>query len=257
MKKTFLLGAGAQKSGTTWLHGFLSENKSVDFGRLKEYHIWDALYIKECSKFIAPKEDALRHSLQNTAGAYEKYFSSLIRGDVRLTGDITPSYSGLPTSALHLIRDRIESAGFNIKIVFLMRDPFERCWSAVRMDRRNGREASPEIERLRNAYKSPDFIFRTNYKNTIQALESAFVPHQIYYGIYEELFKPEKIKELSDFLEVSYRPDLASKKFNTSPKIDNEALVLAKEIREFYSDVYTFCRERFPQTESLWGLHEN
>ena len=254
MDKTFLLGVGAQKSGTTWLYRYLSDNKNVNFGHRKEYHVWDALDIKECHKFIAPREDSLRYSLQNVEGAYENYFSDLISKDITLTGDITPSYSGLSVSALRVIRKKIESKGFDMKVIFLMRDPFERCWSAVRMRRRNGTGASTELEQLRASYKSPQFMLRTNYKHTILALESVFNKNQIHYGIYEELFQTQRIKELSDFLEVPFRPELAEKKFNISPKSDDEALVLAQEIREFYSGVYDFCLERFPQTKNLWCL---
>jgi hypothetical protein len=254
MKKTFLLGVGAQKSGTTWLHRYLSENKNVNFGACKEYHIWDALYIKECRGFIAHENDELRYTLQNTDGAYESYFSSLMGAGIQLTGDITPSYSGLPADCFGLIRNKLERSGFDIKVVFLMRDPFERCWSAVRMWRRNGKTESPEIEQLRCAYQSGPFILRTNYKATIESLESAFDMNQIYYGIYEELFDFDKLKSLSDFIGVSFNPELTRKKFNSSPKCDYEASVLREEIREFYSHVYDFCFERFPQTKSLWGL---
>lgn len=74
MKKTFLLGVGAQKSGTTWLYKYLSDNSNVSFGPLKEYHIWDGIYIKECANFLAKKEDKFRYALQNMGGAYEHFF---------------------------------------------------------------------------------------------------------------------------------------------------------------------------------------
>ena len=96
------------------------------------------------------------------------------------------------------------------------------------------------------------FGFRTNYKRTIEALESAFEKDQIFYGIYEELFTADKIKELSDFCCVPYKPDLTTEKFNVSPKADYEAETLREEIRKHYDYVYQFCYERFPQTKSLW-----
>ena len=39
----FLLGLGAQKAGTSWLHAQLNRRRDADFGFLKEYHIHDAL----------------------------------------------------------------------------------------------------------------------------------------------------------------------------------------------------------------------
>lgn len=199
MKKCFVLGVGAQKCGTSWLHGYLSNNINANFGALKEYHIWDALYVQECHNFVAHKDDGLRFRLQNEKGAYEKYFSSLICNGINLTGDITPSYSGLSADCFSLIRDKIESSGFDLKVVFLMRDPFERCWSAVRMDRLNTKKIldMSELDQLEAAYKTKNFIIRTAYNLTIEALEAAFSLDQIYYGIYEELFNDQKIEELS------------------------------------------------------------
>jgi len=254
MKKCFLLGVGAQKCGTTWLHQYLSANDNVNFGARKEYHIWDALFIKDCRKFIARPQDSLRHALQTINGAYERYFEGLMGHGITLTGDITPSYSGLPAASFSLIRKKMEARGFEVKVVFLMRDPFERCWSAVRMARRKGETDSTEIEQLRAAYKSAQFVFRTDYKSTIESLESVFDPRQIYYGIYEELFEHERVRALSDFLGVAFKPELASRTFNTSPKLDHEAVALRGEIRAFYSGVYDFCHERFPQTRTLWAL---
>ena len=43
MTKIFILGVGAQKAGTTWLHSQLSTNNSIDFGFRKEYHVFDTI----------------------------------------------------------------------------------------------------------------------------------------------------------------------------------------------------------------------
>jgi hypothetical protein len=43
MTKIFILGVGAQKGGTTWLHRQLNNNKNIDLGFRKEYHIFDAI----------------------------------------------------------------------------------------------------------------------------------------------------------------------------------------------------------------------
>lgn len=44
-KKIFLLGIGAQKAGTTWLHNQLVLNNNVDLGFAKEYHVLDSIFI--------------------------------------------------------------------------------------------------------------------------------------------------------------------------------------------------------------------
>jgi hypothetical protein len=39
---TFVLGIGAQKAGSSWLHAQLNRRRDAEFGFLKEYHIHDA-----------------------------------------------------------------------------------------------------------------------------------------------------------------------------------------------------------------------
>ena len=48
---TFLLGVGAQKAGTSWLHDQLQRRNDVDFGFLKEYHVFDALELERFASF--------------------------------------------------------------------------------------------------------------------------------------------------------------------------------------------------------------
>ena len=43
MTGTFLLGLGAQKAGTAWMHRYLESSPQCDPGFRKEYHVWDAV----------------------------------------------------------------------------------------------------------------------------------------------------------------------------------------------------------------------
>jgi hypothetical protein len=252
MKKVFILGVGAQKSGTTWLHDYLSACPHVNLGAMKEYHIWDALHNENCKYFIADKREPLRHDLQRIEGAYERYFDSLINSKITHTGDITPSYSGLNEYSFRLIRAKLERLGFKVKVVFIMRDPFERCWSAVRMKRRFISNPISELDDLSKSYKTLDFILRTDYKKTVQSLNFAFDHIDIYYGIYEVMFTPRNIKNLSDFCGVSYLPDFSNMKIHVSPKFDIEPLKIRSEIMSYYRHVYEFCWDKFPDTKNLW-----
>lgn len=53
-KPIFLLGVGTQKSGTSWLYTQLQKSPETNMGLLKEYHIWDALFIDHFSHFAVP-----------------------------------------------------------------------------------------------------------------------------------------------------------------------------------------------------------
>ena len=271
MQNTFILGVGAQKAGTTWLHQYLKLSPRFNLGLMKEYHIWDALFIDSCRRYlikdnaeprvenvvfpleIASREEilTLRGHIQSDSIPYEQYFAQLMYGEFNSTGDITPAYAGLQENTYALIKKRLESAGFRVKVVFLMRDPVERCMSAIR-ERIRMRQAGVLAERLKVSYKSEGLSFRTNYHRTIVEIEKVFDPRDIYHGIYEEMFSAVNIEKLSQFCDVPTNLAAGSEMVNAGNDRAPIEFELAKEISNFYSDVYNFCGNRFPQTKLLW-----
>ena len=128
MKPLFILGMGAQKTRTSWLHKTLSIQNNVNLGFTKEYHIWDYVFSDLCRHFRAPLNNpdtpraAMRRMMQESSEIYTKYFQGLIGSDVNATGDITPSYSIINESGLRKISITIKRAGFDLKVIFLMQD---------------------------------------------------------------------------------------------------------------------------------------
>lgn len=183
--KTFLLGVGAQKAGTTWLHDYLSHSPQADLGFTKEYHVFDSLTLPGSTKFrklitrqaIKDLEDphsigTPRPSVTRAAFLYDQeiyfdYFAGLLKRDgIRLTGDITPSYSGLSEETLLRIRDGFAARGIAVKPVFLMRDPVDRLQSMVRMGFRE-RKITPdydqEVRMMRRRMRAPGAQVRSDY----------------------------------------------------------------------------------------------
>lgn len=274
MPKTFLLGVGAHKGGTTWLHDYLKGRPDTDMGFLKEYHVFDALFIDEAvirRKFLQqrikdivsptrwPRLDQLRllRFLGNPEHYFD-YFQRLCRDPrVKLTGDITPSYSGLPIEAFGYIKQQLEQRGFDVKVLLLMRDPVERCLSATRMWMRHSRierTAESEAARLAVFHQLPGYRLRTRYDLTIANLEAVFRPEQIFYGFYEELFDQASVRALCRFLGLPYlEPDLA-KRVNESRTDHVLPDALRAEVAQAYAMVYRAVGERFGQARvaALW-----
>ena len=185
MEKNFILGVGCQKGGTSWLRSQLKKSRNVDMGFTNEYHVFDALFVPECEGFLNGKLKALQKTSFDLGGLSEKsqllkhisfyidtqnyydYFDYLwYRGGDDLTtfGDITPSYAALPESALSTIKSELEARGFKVKVVFLMRDPIERCWSMIRMQRNSLLRKNPdevlldELQHLEKIYSTGQCI---------------------------------------------------------------------------------------------------
>ena len=273
-KKVFLLGVGCQKGGTTWLYDYLKHSPVVNLGFAKEYHVFDALHVESCKAFIDEKLTVLNqliyknevisdrehpHLLKalefyKNPESYFDYFDYLHQtsSGVEVVGDITPSYSALSSEVFADIKQKLEAKGFTIKVVFLMRDPFERIWSQIRMGRRNDlisnqqhKPINTEESALAKYYKENYVQIRSHYEKTISNLEAVFDTKDIHYEFFECLFKEESITKIEDFLGVPHQnPDLSFKS-NSSPKTIDVSEPLKAEVVDYYRDTYEFCMDRF------------
>ncbi len=265
---TFLLGVGAQKSGTSWLHHYLTQSPGFDSGITKEYHVWDALDLPlQRGNLVRRRADGMplsglrgiRHRMQTEEGYYARYFRGLCRNGATLTADITPSYAGLGQARFERIKAEIEATGLACKAIFIIRDPVERDKSAVRFNlaRGNFREGLPpgttEFCDALAAYSRSDHArMRSNYVPTIRSLRAAFPPEALHIAVYETLFERRSILALSDFLGIPARPDLARTRVNhgsgkavTCPEVE-------RKLQDHYREVYEFCAREVPETCHGW-----
>lgn len=277
MKKTFLLGVGCQKGGTSWLYRYLREHPNANLGFKKEYHVFDGMYLSECegykkrnSSFIRfrklqslrPKKifQTLKYrGFYSNVDNYFSYFNSCLdeTKNIYLTGDITPGYSGLPADVFRLIKSKLDDLGVDAKVVFLMRDPVERCISAVRMMRRNSGKVSgsSEEEDLLKAYSTPGYQLHTQYELGINNLESVFGREDIHYAFYESMFSEKEIHAITDFLSIPYiKPDF-QKQYNVSRTNNVISENARRKVFDFYEPTYKFVVDKFgiEMVESLWA----
>lgn len=262
-KPVFILGVGAQKSATSWVYAYITQNTSiVNFGQHKEYHVWDAVFnpyglfepLKFSKESIDPK-DLYKFHMQTVSGWYESYFKNLIRNGIRITGDMSPTYCALKAEHFKHVKDILEAAEFDVKVIFLMRDPVERCWSAARMLSAINKNPDPVAE-FSKAYKDPYFAIRTHYEKTLDAIQSVFIPSSIFVGIYEELFTNDNIKKLSDFVGIDYNPAFKKRKANPTAYTELPES-LQKDCYNYYKNTYLEIYNRYPQTKTLWKNYDN
>lgn len=281
MTKTFLLGVGGHKCGTTWLHDYLSKSPQADMGVFKEYHVFDALTLRGGSDFYAQRIAQARKALEGDKPRFDAdprlwkalsfladpqeyyaYFARLLAAPgIRLSGDITPAYAGLSRGTLTGIRDGIAAHGLRIRVIFLMRDPLERAWSAVRMrNRERLRENSSyvaeqtESQALVELASARTFDLRTRYDRTIRRLEKVFAPEEILYGFYETLFDRAEVARICDFLGIDmHEPEFELRK-NVSPKTESLDALAERQVVDTYRETYDFIARRFGRDRmaSLW-----
>ena len=282
VKKTFLLGVGAQKAGTTWLHEELCKNDCFNPGFAKEYHTFDSIYASEFINLPSHWEKRLsglsgatdrrsnRHRSEllkrllfaSDSEAYFDYFDYLsIREENHvLVGDITPCYTLLSKEAFKAIRSGLASRGFDIKVLLLMRDPVERIWSALRMKHRRNKDKFSNVTpeefeiKLTQFYSRKSTYRRTDYERAINNLESVFRPHEIHYDFYERLFTEATFKRFENFVGFDLKLPDFNNFVNASPKQNLITPKLTRTIAKHYQSTYDFVENKFDGLASeLWS----
>ena len=276
MKKTFLLGLGAQKAGTSWLHARIAASPGCDGSRMKEWHIWDALTCPDLSYFrthrrfdIGLVPDAListgtlRARMQDDPARYFAHFARSLRGDVQLTADITPTYNTLDAATLTRIRQGFARRDIAMRAVFLMRDPVERCWSALRMLHRKGdatkaaREGVPlggDAGAALIAYARHDQArLRTDYPRTLAAIAASLPEEEVFIGTYETLFTESEQHRLETFLGLSPMPDFSRMRVNAAGSERPIPEDARRETARIFADIYEGVAATHPQITAAWA----
>jgi hypothetical protein len=273
--RTFLLGVGAMKAGTTWLHDHLAASPQCLPGLRKEYHVFDSLDLAKEPYLLKRVVAKAARSLDAVAAAtptdptflvqaamiadeelYYDYFTALLSrpSRPRLTLDITPGYALLSGARLAGIRSAFEARGVRAVACFLLRDPVERIWSQVRMQKRRRPAHNPGTaeELVAQRYAEPSYAERTRYEVTVRSLDAAY-GELAHYAFYEELFAPAtagpELARLSDFLGIEHRePDLTAQ-FNVSPRSAELPEPTARAVAEHFRPTYEFVASRFPDRD--------
>ena len=284
--KTFLLGVGCQKGGTTWLHHSLSAHPQVDFGFIKEYHVFDYMFIPAFSAGMAKKRKELEtlqemvlkprepteaealaqraqrsellQGFRETPELYVQYFQSIWENNpsVEVVGDITPSYAGLSAENYREIKKHLEANGFAVKVIFLMRDPVDRVRSQIRMIHarleKRGSDASIE-ETFATFFKDPMVEIRTRYENMLRALDEAFRPEDFLVLFFEEFFGNQSFHQVTDFLGISHF-DVDFKKVFSYPEKETISEHLKKQARRYYASTHQYCMARYGEKfiKEIW-----
>lgn len=274
-EKTFFLGLGGQKCGSSWIQAYLNRQQGADFGRLGEYQIWEgdlgSVFTRyrvaapgaletlraEAKRRLGMSEPAhyLRWRLQNDRSQYFAYFEKLLaQPGITMTGDITPSYAALPAPLLAKIKDGFEASGTKVKVLFSMRDPVARIRSQYRMDLDKGN--APETDDfeagLRDFYPRAEAAARSRYDMTLTAIEEVFAPEDRFLCLFEELFTPEGIAALAEFAGVPVEAEAGGKKVNARGSAGGISDELTAEIARHYAPVYQAVAERLPQITEAW-----
>lgn len=228
---SLLLGLGAQKAGTTWLHHRLREHPDCHAFPLKEVHYFDTIngQSRLGFNFTQKRLEALARDgnqrdydrvsrlgelLHSGGGDHQGYIDllteGLASGSVAL--DVTPSYALLPDDQFaHLAQMN------QVRFLFIMREPIARFWSGIRMLTKQNQGDTDGFERaaqtfVDRALMTPDDIWaerafaRSDYSETLGKLTRHVPADRRLVLFFEDLFSGHTMDRIWAFLDVSPMP---------------------------------------------------
>jgi hypothetical protein len=157
---------GAQKAGTTWLHRKLRRHdQKISFPGGKEVHFWDLFRARGTDWYV---------------GLFSK-------PDGRLHGDITPAYASLPPEVI------AECHGIypHVRLIYTLRDPVERAWSAAKMDALNAGMNVSDVpdEWFLAHFRSVGSLARGDYERCIRNWLRFYAKEQLLILRFEEILE--------------------------------------------------------------------
>jgi hypothetical protein len=280
------LGIGAQKAGTTWLHYQLGKHPQIWLPPQKEIHFFDRSTSYPSPNDLATsslisrmigtqswerprvltgiKEVArnLYYRRFNDAYWWSKFFFSSYNIDWykslfpssaehKLSGEITPSYSILSSKDV----GQIKEMNPNMKHIFMLRNPIDRAWSAVRHESKHGRVKSLSSGEEPIVYlQTQGAMLRGDYERTLETYLEYFDAHQILICFYDAIQKDpiNLLNTISDFLEIQ---KFDFKVSDTRKYINRSAsFPIPDNVKDFLHMVYTPLIDRLAEKFGGYAL---
>jgi len=247
-----VIGLGAQKSGTSWLASALKAHPDI-YMRKKEVHYWDTVrspYVQwdNVGRILVANGKNASLPFGKNPLDHSKYLPSLDYGrrNERILCEVTPAYA-LCTQATF---SEMKAVHFDVRFVFLLRDPIDRLWSGLRHKVRailQQDEPGDWIEKLfLEACEDPHDPDRRRscYDQTLKALDRAGC--QVCVMFYETLFNDESMSSLAEFVGVERLPGRFDSRVNVGAGAE---LRLSKSARAYgrkaLSDTHEFVTDRY------------
>ncbi len=260
---------GAQRSGTTWLHRVMTQHDQLWLTPVKELHYFDkqelrlgmmSAYERNRARFWSPRRLLLDPRwfcrywfLPRSDEWYGKLFRRA-RQKGKITGEITPAYAVLPEKEW----DHLYSLFPDVRLVFIMRDPIIRTWSALRNNMKKGRlNSASSVDELVAQASGFSMASRSDYLRTIKTVESRFGADRVHCCFFEQLLSDPT--ELADSLFQFLGAKPMGEALTIPPAVNSAAggdappVALQQALAEQYLPMVDELAERFGEVPLSWA----
>lgn len=256
------LVVGAQRAGTTWLHRVLRRHPRLWLPPVKELHYFDKPGIRRtilCAKerrrigrkrLLSLDPWLLRFWLGRRDDAWYASLFRAARARGLVAGEITPAYATLPEAVLR----RIQAMNDRIKLVYVMRDPVERAWSAVNNAAKKGDPSAAAVETAIARAREAGAAARSAYADTLERLEAVFPASRIHCCFFDDLrARPAELTHaLFRFLDVEEIALELPAAVNVAAGSKPVPLAFARALAADYLPMVERLCRRFEGPPELW-----
>ncbi len=183
---------------------------------------------------------------------YRQVFSFARAGD--LCGEVCPTYFKLPDHDIQ----RVNALNPQVRVVLLIRDPVDRCWSNIRMRKKRLGDAV-DIEQL---FRTPgglqNFLDNSNYAQSISRWKS-HVGDRLRLFLFDDIAeRPDAVfREALEHIGYTREPELPALGMvnvgNPAPMPD----AYRARLFELLEPQYDFLSSMYPERVALWrSVHE-
>ncbi|KPQ08119.1 MAG: Sulfotransferase domain [Rhodobacteraceae bacterium HLUCCA12] len=266
-----LLGIGAQKAGTSWVHHNLRAHPACRPGPMKELHYFD--YVagnKRTGRVLRNRKShllAVMGRKDRIAGVqrlseiceapddnHQSYVDLMTDGlrPGQVAIDITPSYMTLKAEHFQTM------AGLgDTRFLLLLREPVARLWSAIRMrmakkidDETQFEAACQELlDRIIDEGDGRE-IAKGDYAKALSRLKRAVPDERLLVLFFEDLFCQQSLDRICAFLEIAPHPMRAQEPVNAGQRArmrPDQEHALAALLRPQYDAVRAAFGSTVPQ----------
>ena len=254
-----LLGFGAQKAGTSWLHDHLARHADTAATPLKEMHFFDCWLRPDLTRDVerimkrnetrtaagSPRRAAYgrRKDMLRRPERYLDEYAGVAGEDARYLLDTSPAYSLLEAEDIRIVRDYLAAAGLRMKIWFMMRDPVDRLLSHEFARRREMGAKIDPAKTLLTALDNPGWMARSRYDRTVEALRTVLPEEDLFFGFHEALHDRE-VERIESWLDLPALPR-KDRRINAARRDTEVPEAVTAEAAERLAPVYDYVTATF------------
>jgi hypothetical protein len=175
---------GTMKCATSAVHAYLDAHPEIAMSRTKELNFFNG-------PEVAPHADADTWWVTGQWHRGLDWYSSQLDASAPVRGESSPAYSS-PTCPE--VPARMAAVVPDVRLVYLVRDPFERALSQYAHHHRDGTERRPVAEALLD--RASEYVDRSRYFERVEPFLSCFDPRQLHVVVQERLAR-RRVQEVA------------------------------------------------------------